>query len=233
MHDLDRTQNMFESNYESEYGYEAEGEGQYEWEAEGLYGESEAPLSEVQEMELAAELLEVSNEYELENFLGKLISSVKKGAGGLLKGSLGKSLGGLLKGAAKVALPAIGNMIVPGVGGAVASQLGGMFGLELEGLSPQDQEFEAARSFVKFAGEAAQNAANAPAGGSPQQIAKTAIIQAAEKHAPGLLRATSGGNGARPYQTGSNGYSRRQQYRDRGSRVVRVRRGDRIMIVGV
>lgn len=234
MHDLDRTQNMFESNYEMEYEFEGEGEGDYEYEGEGLYGESESPLNEVQEMELAAELLEVSNEYELDHFLGKLISSVKKGAGGFLKGGLGKSLGGLLKGAAKAALPMIGNMIVPGAGGAVASKLGGMFGLELEGLSPQDQEFEAARSFVKFAGEAAQNAANAPAVGSPQQIAKTAIIQAAEKHAPGLLRVTSGdGNSARSYQPRSNGYSRRQQYGDRGRRVVRVRRGDRIMIVGV
>ena len=233
MHDLDRTQNMFESSYETGYEFEGEGEGQYEFEGEGFFaGEYEA-LNEVQEMEFAAELLEVSNEYELDHFLGKLIGAAKKAGGGLLKGGLGQQLGGLLKGAAKMALPAIGNMILPGVGGVVASKLGGMFGLELEGLSPQDQEFEAARSFVKFAGEAAKNAANSTQMGSPQQIAKQAVIDAARKHAPGLLSPANGrSNGSSQTGRYGRGYGSPAQQKP-GGRVVSVRRGERITILGV
>jgi hypothetical protein len=227
MHDLDRTQNMFESDYQE---FEFESDGEYEFEGGGYQsnGEFEA-LDEVEEMELASELLEISDEYELDQFLGKLMSKAKKAGGGLLKSGLGKSLGGLLKGAAKAALPMIGNMIVPGVGGAAASKLGGMFGLELEGLSPQDQEFEAARSFVKFAGEATKDAASQPPNASPQQVAKAAVIQAAQKHAPGLLRpAGSNGFGGSSSRSGSYGGTGRQ-----GRRVVRVRRGDRITVIGV
>lgn len=227
MHDLDRTQNMFEGNYEMGYEFEG-GEGEFEFQGEGLFSGEFEGFNEVQEMELAAELLEITNEYELDHFLGKLINSAKKAGAGALKSSgVGSKLGGFLKGAAKMALPALGNMIAPGIGGVVASKLGGMFGLELEGLSPQDQEFEAARAFVKFAGEAAKNAANASPMGSPQQIAKNAIVQAAQTHAPGLLRPGNGSNGGP--QTGR--YSRSQA--GRGGRVVRIRRGERITVIGV
>jgi hypothetical protein len=225
MHDLDRTQNLFESEYqEMEYAFEGESDNEGEsYEAEGDY---EAALDEVEEMELAADLLEVQDEQELEEFLGKLIKKAKKAAGGFLKTAVGKQIGGLLKGAAKMALPAIGNAIAPGVGGIAAAKLGSVFGLELEGLSPQDQEFEEARQFVKLGVDAVANAANAPQNASPQQVAKAAVIQAAQKHAPGLIRPAGGyGGGARP--------GRRGRVRG-GMQTGRwVRRGNRIMLIGV
>jgi hypothetical protein len=234
MHDLDRTQNLFESDYqEMEFEYD----GQSESEGAGQYpgGSYEASFDEVDEMELAAELLEVTDEYELDQFLGSLLKKAKKAAGGFLKSSVGQHIGGLLKSAAKAALPAIGNIIAPGVGGAAASQLGSVFGLELEGLSPQDQEFEEARQFVRFAGEVAKNAAEAPPNAPPQQVAQNAVVQAAQKHAPGLLRATNGSG---------NGYPEvgRQPWREHrhhgggggGGRSGRwVRRGNKIILLGV
>ena len=104
MHDLDRTQNMFESDYR-EMGYESDHEMEYPGETGGYQGEN--VFSEVDEMELAANMLEINNEDELDHFLGSLI----KKAGGFLKSGVGKSLGGFLKGAAKMALPMVGNLI--------------------------------------------------------------------------------------------------------------------------
>ena len=52
----------------------------------------------------------------------------------------------------------------------MASSLGGAFGLELEGLSAEDQEFEVARRFVEFAGEAATNAAMSPPNANPDEV---------------------------------------------------------------
>ncbi len=174
MHDLDRTQNLFESEYDGLETYDYEGEGEEEIQDESYLfdSESESAFDEMEEMELAADFLEVSDEAELEEFLGKLIRKAKKAAGGFLKTGLGKQIGGLLKGAAKQALPALGNVFLPGVGGVAGAKLGQLFGLELEGLSPQDQEFEGARKFVRFAGEVAQAAANAPPNMPAQQGAK-------------------------------------------------------------
>ena len=242
MHDLDRTQNLFESEYDGleTYDYEGEGEFQDEGEHESDYegegylfeGESESAFDEIEEMELAAEFLEVADEAELEQFLGKLIKRAKKAAGGFLKTGLGQQVGGLLKGAAKMALPALGNMVLPGIGGKAGAKIGQMFGLELEGLSPQDQEFEGARKFVRFAGEVAKTAANAPPNVPAPQAAKAAVISAARKHAPGLLRPARGqrpGGGSGRYRRRSSGGGYAGQSVQSGRWV---RRGDRIILLG-
>src|SRR5262245_48554282 len=156
----------------------------------------ESPLSEADEMELAAELLEISGEDELDRFLGNLISKAGRAVGGLIQSPVGRALGGILKGAAKQALPVVGTALGtalggPGcgaLGGKLASAAGRIFGLELEGLSGEDQEFEVARRFVRFAGAAAGKAATAPRGSSPLATAKSAAVAAARSHAPGLLR---------------------------------------------
>ena len=104
-------------------------------------------------------------------------------------------MGGILKDAAKRVLPAVGRAIEQRFGGATGANVGAQvvkaagqyLGLELEGLSPEDQEFEAAKSFVRFAGEAAKNAAGAPAGTSPEAAAQAAVVRAARRYAPGLL----------------------------------------------
>jgi hypothetical protein len=235
MHDLDRTQN-YESDYgEFEFEFDNEGEGEFGYEGESVF-------DEVEEMEFAAQLLEITDEAELDQFLGKLLKKAGGAARAFIKSPIGKQLGGILKGAAKSALPvvgsALGNLVVPGIGGMVggklASGLGDAFGLELEGLSPQDQEFEVARSFVRLAGEAAKNAASSAAstvasGGSAQQAAKNAFIKAAQKHAPGLIRPANGG------QTGMNGASSQRDRTGRGQSVRSgrwIRKGDKIIVLG-
>jgi hypothetical protein len=116
-------------------------------------------------------------------------------------------IGGLLKGVAKKALPfvggALGSLIpIPGVGTAVGTALGSaasnMFEVNLESMSQEDQEFEVARRFVRLAGAAAANAANAGAAAASPGGARTALIEAARMHAPGLASALGSGrlNGA-------------------------------------
>ncbi|GIH06917.1 hypothetical protein Rhe02_49840 [Rhizocola hellebori] len=186
--------------------------GENEWEQEQflggilssvLGGETE---SSQMEMELTHELLEVTSEEELEQFLGNLIKRAGKAVGGFIKSPVGKALGGALKGIAKKALPvaagALGNLVVPGVGGMIGSKLGSMatklFEVELEGMSEQQAEFEVARRYVRFATAAARNAARAPAGAPPRAVARAALISAARRHAPGLVRGGRPGSGPRP-----------------------------------
>jgi hypothetical protein len=76
------------------------------------------------------------------------------------------------------------------VGGKLASMAGRAFGLELEGLSPEDQEFEVARRYVRLVSDAAQQAAFMPPAAPPQAIAQQAFRISAQKHAPGLVRGT-------------------------------------------
>ena len=215
MHDIDRTQlETWETGYES---------GPYEFESGSTF---EGPFSEAEEMELASELLEVSNEAELDQFLGNLFKKASRTVGGFMKGPLGKQLGGMIKGIAKKALPlaggALGSFIpIPGVGTAVGTALGSaasnLFEMELEGLSAEDQEFEVARQFVKFAGEAAKQAAQTPPNVSPQEAAKSAVVAAAQQHAPGLLRPTTPPTPAAP---GGGGQGRGGRWIRRGRTIV-------------
>src|ERR1051325_6787181 len=97
----------------------------------------ESPLDEATEMELAAQLLEITDESELDQFLGSVF---KKVWGGIKK--IGKPLGNVLKKVAKVALPIAGTAAGTFFGGPVGGMIGGklasgagkLFGLELEGL---------------------------------------------------------------------------------------------------
>jgi len=233
MHNIDRTN--LESNYGeysgeytgeyggNEFGYET---GEQESETYGEYTQ-EGAFSEADEMELAAELLSVSNEAELDQFLGKLF----KKAGAFIKGPVGQKLLGGLKSIAKKALPtlggAFGNLIAPGIGGAIgsnlASQAGSMFGLELEGLSYEDQEFEVAKQIVRLGGAAASNAAQAGSTAPAAEAAKAALTAAAQQFAPGLLR-----NGAAQ----SQGTQGRQGARCRHANTGRwIRRGKAIVIL--
>jgi uncharacterized protein (DUF697 family) len=161
-------------------------------------------FDEGQEMALAAELLEVSNEQELEQFLGDFIKKAGSAIGGIVKSPVFQALGGVLKGAAKVALPIAGGALGTFVGGplgtSIGSSLGSMaskaLGLELEGLSQEDKEFEAARQFVRFAGETVKNAMQAPPNANPFAVARTAAEEAAREHSPGLFDDNVGHSGA-------------------------------------
>ena len=215
MHDIDRTQlETWETGYES---------GPYEFESGSTF---EGPFSEAEEMELASQLLEVSDEAELDQFLGDLFKKASRAVGGFMKGPLGKQLGGIIKGIAKKALPlaggALGSFIpIPGVGtalgGALGSAASNLFEMELEGLSAEDQEFEVARQFVKFAGEAAKQAAQTPPNVAPQDAAKSAVVAAAQQYAPGLLRPTTPPSPAAP---GGGGQGRGGRWIRRGRTIV-------------
>jgi hypothetical protein len=197
MHNLDRTQLEYAQEYES--GETEQFLGDILGAITG--GELEAPLNESQELELASELLEVSNEQELEQFLGNVFSTVGNTVGQFVRSDTGRALGGILKNAARQALPvvgrALGDWVAPGRGAAGASlaqQAGSLLGLELEGLSPQDQEFEAARQFVRFAGAATKHAAAAPPHVAAHAAARAAAVAAAQHHAPGLARTIAAGH---------------------------------------
>jgi hypothetical protein len=167
-----------EGEYEGEFEYEGEGEGE---------GESGSPFSEAEEIALAAELLSVSSEAELEQFLGKLWKGVKKVAGTV--GKIAKPFSGVLKAVAKKALPfvggALGSLIpIPGVGTALGTALGSAVSsaleMEFEGLELEDREFEMARRFVRIAGTAAQQATD---GTAPAEF-EAAVAAAAQQHLP-------------------------------------------------
>lgn len=156
---------------------------------------------ETEEMDLAAELLGAATDAQLNQTLTRIIHKSANAAGKVMRSQTATALGGILKGAVKQALPAIGSGIGvavagyrgAGIGEQSATRAGRIFGLELEGLSPEDQEFEAARRFVRFAGAAVKNAALAPPGKPPVRAATEAAISAARQLAPGLVRKAEGG----------------------------------------
>jgi hypothetical protein len=227
MHDIDRTQ-LESEQYE---GMHDIGRTQLEWEqheaptfevsqeSEGFFGG--LPLHETHEMELAAELLEVTNEEELEEFLNNVFRAVGSTIGRFARSDTGRALTGILRGAARQALPvvggAVGSWVAPGRGGAIGSQLaqqaGALLGLELEGLSPQDQEFEAARQFVRFAGSAYANAATTPPGAPPVSAAQQAAAAAAQAFAPGLM---AGAGAQQEEEEEFRGFRAFPRYRSRG-----------------
>jgi hypothetical protein len=227
MHDYDRT--MGRTNMEA---FEFQGEE----EMNEFYGESEAgeyegeqPLLQEEELnEMATELLSVTNDRELEQFLGNVFKKVGSAVGSFVKSPIGQQMGGMLKGVAKQALPmvgqAVGNYFAPGVGGAIGSQVGSaagqLFGLELEGLSHEDRDFEVAKQFVRLAADAAQNAAHAGPGQNPAAIAQHAIADAASRYAPGLIAPAQGGYGG-GVQAGATASGRW------------VRKGNKLIVYGV
>lgn len=163
-----------------------------EWESQSGHG----IFSVSEEMELAAEMLEVNNEEELEQFLGDFIKKAGRAIGSVVKSPIGQAIGGVLKGVAKTALPIAGGALGGFVGGplgatigsGLANMAGNALGLELEGLSQEDREFEATKQFLRFAGETVKNALQAPQDGDPAKVAQAAAAQAAQTHAPGLLK---------------------------------------------
>jgi hypothetical protein len=211
MHDIDQVQleepgppfALREQDYE-----------EFEDEEEGFEFEDESPayetvLDENTETELAAEFLEVSSEQELEHFLGNLLKTVTGAAKDFARSREGRQIGGILKKAAGRVLPVVGRAAGQAAGAGLARVTGGnraryrkaggqlgaaagraakrYFGLELEGISPEDQEFEMARQFVRFAGDAIRNCLDRAGTGPAAQVARQAVVSAAKQLAPGLV----------------------------------------------
>ncbi|MCI0376772.1 MAG: hypothetical protein L0215_04130 [Gemmataceae bacterium] len=206
MHDLDpmRAALQTEGDFQGEtlqYDFEADG-GMF-----GEVGDAESPISENDEIELASELLAVSEDAELDQFLGNVFKKIGGFVKKIARSPIGRAIGGALKGIAKKALPMVGGALgsfipIPGVGTALGTALGGaasnLFEVPLEGETPEDQEFNLARRFVRLAGATAKTAASLPANMDPRAAAKTALTAAARRHAPGLLKWLQSFIAARP-----------------------------------
>ena len=167
-------------------------------------GGAPAVFSAEEELQLAMELLEVSSEEELEQFLGNVFKSVWKGVKkvGSSIAKVAKPLGGALKAVAKTALPfvggALGSMIpIPGVGTALGSALGRAASNALE--------LEMARRFVRIAGQAARLASE---GDGSARAVESALTRALHQQLPHFRPAA-------PRQEEESG-----RWRRRGNRIV-------------
>lgn len=251
MHNIDRIMNEeneygFLQGEEEAYGYEFDFEGENEHEGEwGIFqGEEEWEwageyedeyLNEDMEYELASELLAITNEDELDQFLGKLVRRVGGGISRFAKSGLGKSLIGGLKSVAKVGLPMLGKVAGTAFGGPLGGMIGGklgsfasrMFEIQGEGMSNEDLEFEVARRYVRLASAATRNTIKtAKKPGSPKTKVTAAIKKAAAQHAPGLARTIS----TNINTTGGGSYSMSDPSRQSGTWS---RQGNRIILHGV
>lgn len=215
MHNIDRVlnpQSMYnEAEFEAMPFDDDYGEAEFEF-----YDETPASYDD---SSLAAELLSVGSEEELEMFLGDLLKTAAKGAVQFAKSKTGRAVGSALKQVAKSALPTVGAALgsaipIPGVGTAAGAAVGKALAstLELEtGMDIEDSEFEVAKDVVRLAKTAARQAMKAPPGANPNAVATQAVKSALRK-----VQTVHGGAGASEAQSGRW-----------------VRRGNRIIILGV
>jgi hypothetical protein len=171
-----------------DFAFGADRSGESGWAGEGV-----TALGEHGEMELAVAALEVSGEAGLASYLRRLVRQAEQATGKPVGPAVGRALVDQLMQVARKVLPAFVRRDGPFVptatrsGTPAAVTAGRLFGLELEGLSPEDQEYETAKQFARFAAEAVRHAALAQAA-SPQDIARAAVARAARRYAPGLLK---------------------------------------------
>ncbi|NOT00467.1 MAG: hypothetical protein HOP29_07545 [Phycisphaerales bacterium] len=131
-----------------------------------------------EEFNLAAELLSVGTEQELDQFLGRFLRRAGRGFRRFARSGLGRTLGGVLKKVAKTALPTLGGAlggvvgsVIPGagtvIGGALGTALGGAAAGalgETAGLSQEDQEFDVARRIIRMGIDSARELNELPEG---------------------------------------------------------------------
>ena len=118
-------------------------------------------LSESDEMDLASELLNVTTEAELDQFLGSLVSKAASAIGSAIRSPIGQAVGGVLKSAAKKALPLAGGALGGYIGGplgakigsGLASAAGSALGLEAESLTPGGSRVRRREAVRAFRGE--------------------------------------------------------------------------------
>jgi hypothetical protein len=149
------------------------------------------PIDADAEMAFGADLLEVRDRTGLEALLADLVARVGAPGRAVFDTPLGRTLVAVLGRAAQPLFPLVAgpvaNAFDPLRGADLKTRAARLFGLELEGLSPEDKEFELARHFIRFAADAIGNATEAGAGGDPHARVQAALMQAARRHAPGLL----------------------------------------------
>ncbi len=122
-------------------------------------------------------------------------------------------VGKALKGIAKKALPivggAIGTALAPGLGTAagraVGKGIGKAFGLELEGLTPEDAQFEVARKIVRLGADAADESDNVDSAVDDETAARVSVTRASRRHAPGVVPKGAGAPGPGARRAGAQG----------------------------
>lgn len=250
MHDIDRAlfeseaedeaygedEGFFETDHEDELEDEEEYGDEREWEGVPSMGDSSG-----RDAGMAAELLSVTSEEELDQFLGKLLRSAATAVRGFAGSDLGKAVGGVLKSAAVESLPHLAPVVgagsptparAPGRPRPTSGRTGAAarprarttaareLGLQTEGLSPEDREFEAARAFVRFGKETAQRAARNAGTRPPVQVAQQAAAAAARRTLPGLVRPTGPLDGSSGPARGAGGPRSSGRWIRRGRGIV-------------
>jgi hypothetical protein len=142
---------------------------------------------EVAELELASAFLDAADLDELGALVNRLIRYASVKVGCPISDQLARALAPRLVRDASVIWRLLGTRDIASPGGQTELAAERIFGAELEGLSGEDQEFEAARLYVRFALEAARVAARAPPGHNPAIVAAVAERTAARRYAPGLV----------------------------------------------
>ncbi len=143
MHHIDRTLQELETGsgtngeYQNEFEFSANGEfGQafeQAYNQEANYEENETfELEQEPELEMAYQLLEVSNEYELNQFLGGLMSkafgAAKSAATSFINSPTGKGVGQYLVNFGKQTLPRLATQYGGQAGGALGQRVGSALG---------------------------------------------------------------------------------------------------------
>lgn len=205
MHDLDRQQLE-----------QQEGMGEYGQATGALSGE----LTEPQELALAAEVLEISNEEELEQFLGDLWNATKAAASSAYNSDVVRAAIPGLKAVGTAVLPKaagwLADRYAPGTGGiasaGVQAAVDQWLKEELEGLSGEDREYEVARRYIRFVNDALRRTAQVPDRVPPRVAAQVVLRDAAREHVPGVVPflaqledggTVSGGDGVEAAASGS------------------------------
>jgi len=147
----------------------------------------------------------------------------------VVRSTEGQAIGGILKGAASRSCRQSISTVGGYFGGATGAKFGGdtaraagrAFGLELEGLSGEDREFEVARRYVNFAGEAVKNLAMAPSGRTRERRPMRRRWLRRKPMRPGLLSPRQAGIEPQTYSSYPSGQSGRW-----------MRRGNKIILYG-
>jgi hypothetical protein len=189
------------SNPLTEYSPQMEfASGEADFEDESVRG----VFDEDQGLQLAAALLEVVNEQQLDRFIVDLVSEAANATGHAIKQSQLAAIRDVLRNSVHQILPmaslghgSMRSSIGAQLGTGLSAIAGQVLGLELEGLSPEDREFEAARQFVRFAAELVKKTLESPRDHDQQDAAHRAAAQAAKVYAPGLFANAPGVHGSR------------------------------------
>ena len=186
-----------------------------QYEDEGVFGETGggpigAELTEVQELELAGEVLEVGSEAELEEFLGDLWNRTKSAAGQVYNSAAVQRALPTVKAVGAKVLPVaagkLADLAWKGSGDFVKAGAGALIDQwlkeELEGLSAEDRELALARRYIRFAHDALLRAAQMPERVPPPVAGQVAVSDAARTHIPGVVpflpQLNGGGPSAEP-----------------------------------